>query len=45
MLAGTDAIEELTPAGPAIEPRTDVTWRQEAHADWRRFVQASVPAG
>jgi glycerol kinase len=45
MLAGTEAIEELTPAGPAIEPRTDVTWRQEAHADWRRFVQASVPAG
>jgi glycerol kinase len=43
MLPSTDAIAELIPAGPAIEPRTDATWRQEGHERWRRFVQASTP--
>jgi glycerol kinase len=43
MLPDTAAIEQLIPAGPVIEPRTDATWRQEGHARWRRFVQAAGP--
>ncbi|MDX6658158.1 MAG: glycerol kinase [Solirubrobacteraceae bacterium] len=45
LLPDTAAIAALTPAGPAIEPQTDAPWRQEAHAAWRRFVQASSSGG
>jgi glycerol kinase len=45
LLPDPAAIAALTPAGPAIEPRTDATWRQEAHAGWRRFVQVSSSGG
>lgn len=43
LLADTADIAALTAAGPAIEPRTDATWRREAHGRWRRFVQVSAP--
>lgn len=43
LLEDPAAIDALTTAGPAIEPRTDAAWRQEAHARWRRFVRVSSP--
>jgi glycerol kinase len=44
LLADVAAIEPLVETGPAIEPRSDATWRQEAHERWRRFVQVSTPS-
>jgi glycerol kinase len=42
LIGDTRAIERLVPVGPPIEPRTDATWRREAHASWHRFVQGST---
>ncbi len=43
LLADTHAIAALTPAGAAIEPRTDAPSRRAGHDDWRRFVRSAAP--
>jgi glycerol kinase len=38
----TGEIGERIPAGERIEPRRDGAWRDEAHAEWRAFVERAA---
>jgi hypothetical protein len=36
------AIADHIPVGERVEPNRDATWRRDAHAEWREFVQRAA---
>jgi glycerol kinase len=38
----TASIEERIPVGQRVEPRRDSAWRENAHAEWRQFVERAA---
>jgi len=38
----TLTIAERIPVGERVEPQRDAAWREEAHAEWRRFVERAA---
>jgi glycerol kinase len=38
----TLTIAERIPVGERVEPKRDAAWREEAHAEWRRFVERAA---
>ena len=41
----TGEIGERIPTGELVRPQRDDAWRREAHAEWRRFVEAAATLG
>ena len=38
----TTEIVERVPVGERTEPEMDAEWREQAHAEWRRFVERAI---
>jgi glycerol kinase len=41
----TESIADRIPVGGRVDPATDDSWRSDAHAEWRAFVERAAAIG